>query len=150
VEGDLMDNQQVRLEQFVSSVGQAIRETREHLNLSLRKLSESTGLSHRAIWKVEHGKTDPRLSTLFLLSEALESAVWDWMHFQPDPTATDTDSSALRISVPSRMLEGLDEDIADALTGWLKLTLTREDALDNVIDALREAVIKRQLIGEHV
>ena len=139
-----MDNQQaLRLTKFLDTVGECVRRDRGHRQLSLRKLSELTGLSHRAIWKVEHGKTDPRLSTLFMLSEALECMVTDFLDVQPDPQAEDSAPPMLRLRLSKGLREGLDPEIADALVGWLKMTLTSEDALESVMDRLRGAVIAR-------
>ncbi len=140
-----MDNEQAqRLRTFQGQVGRLVSETRGHGELSLRKLSELTGLSHRAIWKVEHGETDARLSTLFLLSEALGCSVADFTLEQPnieEPTMTD-----VSIRFPAAFRENLHAEIANALVGWLRLTLTSEDALDSVMKTVGDAVLARLLI----
>lgn len=140
-----MDNHQaLRLRTFLDDVGKCVSETRGLHKLSLRKLSELTGLSHRAIWKVEHGKTDPRLSTLFILSEALGCTVSDFMVAQLAADADPEDPAAERLMglrLSEHFIEGLDAGIAGALTDWLTLTLTNKEALDNVMKGVREAVL---------
>lgn len=49
-----------------------IREVREERNVSLRELSEKSGVSKSAINFIENGQREPTLRTLCLLSLALD------------------------------------------------------------------------------
>jgi transcriptional regulator with XRE-family HTH domain len=48
-----------------------LREHRERLGLTLRRLGEISGVHYVAVARLEAGKLDPRLSTLMKLSKAL-------------------------------------------------------------------------------
>lgn len=48
-----------------------IKRAREAKGLSLRKLSELTGIAPANLCKIEKGETDPRLSTMKTICEAL-------------------------------------------------------------------------------
>jgi transcriptional regulator with XRE-family HTH domain len=53
-------------------VGIRLRKLREERGISIRKLARQSGLSANAISLIERGRTSPSVSTLYLLSEALE------------------------------------------------------------------------------
>ena len=59
------------MEEFVKAVGAYIKEWRTLKGLSRRGLGEKIGLSGQAIWKIETGRSDPRLKNLGLIAEAL-------------------------------------------------------------------------------
>ena len=48
-----------------------LKSAREAKHLSLRQLSTITGINHMNLHKIENGKTDPRLSTLRTICNAL-------------------------------------------------------------------------------
>jgi transcriptional regulator with XRE-family HTH domain len=48
-----------------------LREHRERLGLTLRRLGEISGVHYVAVARLEAGKLDPRLSTLMKLCKAL-------------------------------------------------------------------------------
>jgi len=59
------------------NVGKAIRSLRDKQQLSLRALSELSGLSVNAISKIERGMTSPTVSSLHQLSDALGVNITD-------------------------------------------------------------------------
>jgi transcriptional regulator with XRE-family HTH domain len=61
----------------VVNVGQRIRSLREGQNLSLRALSERSGLSINAISQIERGENSPTVSSLHLLASALGVSIAD-------------------------------------------------------------------------
>ena len=48
-----------------------IKKKREAKGITLRQLSELTGIAPANLCKIERGETDPRLSTIKTISEAL-------------------------------------------------------------------------------
>lgn len=48
-----------------------LKEHREHMGLSVRRLAELSGVHYVTIVKLEGGKLDPQLSTLMKLCKAL-------------------------------------------------------------------------------
>lgn len=52
-------------------IGERVRARREGLRLSLRELSERTGLSVAHLHAVEHGRTEPGAGTILRLCRAL-------------------------------------------------------------------------------
>jgi transcriptional regulator with XRE-family HTH domain len=59
------------------NVGQVIRSLREKMELSLRDLSERSGLSVNAISKIERGMNSPTVASLHQLASALEVHITD-------------------------------------------------------------------------
>ncbi len=59
-------------------VGTRIREFREDKRLSLRALSERSGLSVNAISRIERGESSPTVSSLLLLAEGLDINIRDF------------------------------------------------------------------------
>jgi transcriptional regulator with XRE-family HTH domain len=56
---------------MLSSTMLCLREHRERLGLTLRRLGEISGVHYVAVARLEAGKLDPRLSTLLKLCKAL-------------------------------------------------------------------------------
>ena len=54
-----------------------LRRIREARGYSLRALADRVGMSHVALFRLEAGQTDPRLSTLRRLAKALKVTVAD-------------------------------------------------------------------------
>ena len=54
-----------------------LRQIREAQGYSLRTLAEKVGMSYVALFRLESGETDPRLSTLRKLAKALKVTVGD-------------------------------------------------------------------------
>ncbi len=54
-----------------------LRQIREAQGYSLRALANKVGMSHVALFRLESGQTDPRLSTLRRLAKALRVTVAD-------------------------------------------------------------------------
>lgn len=54
-----------------------LRQIREGQRYSLRALAEKVGMSYVALFRLETGETDPRLSTLRKLAKALGVTVAD-------------------------------------------------------------------------
>lgn len=56
---------------FQLYIGNEIRKARTARLMTLRSLSESTGITPAALCKIENGETDMKLSTLAILRSAL-------------------------------------------------------------------------------
>jgi transcriptional regulator with XRE-family HTH domain len=48
-----------------------LRQIREHQGISQRALAKAAGITQAALFRLESGETDPRLSTLRAIAEAL-------------------------------------------------------------------------------
>lgn len=59
---------------FLRSLGQALRERREELNLTQEAVSLRTGVPQRRIWELETGNGNPTARTLLRLVAGLETA----------------------------------------------------------------------------
>ncbi|WP_233414934.1 helix-turn-helix domain-containing protein [Streptomyces sp. N35] len=57
------------------AIGEHIRTARLHANLSQAALGELVGRDHKTIHRYERGDSDPRLSDLLLIADALEVPV---------------------------------------------------------------------------
>src|SRR5437763_2063108 len=58
-------------------LGEAIREERVRLGLSRAQLAKRLGYSPQRIWTIEAGLSDPKISTLLHIAEALDSSLSD-------------------------------------------------------------------------
>ena len=54
------------------TLGQYLREAREKKGLSVRQLAEIVGVSHTTIYDCENDLSEPRISTLKWIAEALD------------------------------------------------------------------------------
>jgi transcriptional regulator with XRE-family HTH domain len=61
---------------FLRSLGQAVRERREELDLTQEALSLRTGVPQRRIWELEAGIGNPTARTLLRLVSGLDSPCW--------------------------------------------------------------------------
>lgn len=59
------------------TVGDRIRAARLGANLSQMRLAAMLGVDHRTIHRIEHGTSDPSLSLLLMLSDAVEVPLAD-------------------------------------------------------------------------
>ena len=64
-------------------IGEQVKEWREALGLSQRDLAERAGVGYVLVARLELGQTDPRLSTLRRLAEALNVTVGDLVDGKP-------------------------------------------------------------------
>lgn len=55
-----------------------LQEARQRKGLSQRTLADKIGVHKNQIWLYENGKTEPRLSTLVWIADALEVSI-DWL-----------------------------------------------------------------------
>lgn len=60
------------MENILAVVGEHIKDFRILKRLSRRALGELIGISGQAIWKIETGRSDPRLTNLNKIAEALD------------------------------------------------------------------------------
>jgi len=60
------------------NVGQVIKSLRNKRNLSLRNLSNQSGVSINAISKIEHGENSPTVATLHKLASALDVQITEF------------------------------------------------------------------------
>jgi transcriptional regulator with XRE-family HTH domain len=63
------------MENILTVVGENIKDFRMIRRLSRRALAELVGLSGQAIWKIETGRSDPRLTNLNKIADALDTRV---------------------------------------------------------------------------
>lgn len=63
------------MENILAIVGENIKECRTVRRLSRRALGELVGISGQAIWKIETGRSDPKLTNLNKIAEALDTRV---------------------------------------------------------------------------
>ncbi len=54
-----------------------LRQIREAQGYSIRRLADKVGMAYPALFRLENGKADPRLSTLRKLAKALNVTVAD-------------------------------------------------------------------------
>jgi transcriptional regulator with XRE-family HTH domain len=73
--------------ELTKTLGRAVKRRRQDLDWSQRELGKRSGLSANAICKVEAGSTDPHLSTLAILADALGGRVSATVEWKPDPAA---------------------------------------------------------------
>ncbi|MFB7278034.1 helix-turn-helix domain-containing protein [Streptomyces hydrogenans] len=59
------------------TIGARIRAAREHANLSQLALGVAAGADHKTIHRIEHGTSDPSLSLLLRLAQALDVPLAD-------------------------------------------------------------------------
>jgi len=59
------------MEEILTIVGEHIKDYRMLKRLSRRALGELIGISGQAIWKIETGRSDPKLTNLNKIAEAL-------------------------------------------------------------------------------
>jgi len=64
------------------SVANNVHNKRIEKHLSMRKLSEKTGVAFSTIYRLENGLNRPTFSTLKLISQALDTTVSDLMDSQ--------------------------------------------------------------------
>lgn len=56
-------------------------ELREKADMTLRELSKATGISSSELNDIEHGKKDPRLSTVVILAKYFSINLSDFIKF---------------------------------------------------------------------
>ena len=60
-------------------ISNQFKKYRQRSGLSFRKLSDKTGISEGTLFKIESGKTCPRLDTAYSLAKALNCTVNDFI-----------------------------------------------------------------------
>jgi transcriptional regulator with XRE-family HTH domain len=137
--------QEFRRHKFLESVGQQLRRIREQRAASLRLLSKFSGVSHRAIWRIENAKTDARLSTLFVLAEALQVPVAELLSIQPSPYATGDKnlSWVMRYALPVEIAGQMKDEITQAIGGLVHAALTNEPFIGWLAEQIEQAMLRR-------
>lgn len=54
-----------------------LKKIRTEMGLSLEQLAEMCGKGKGAIWELEQGNTDPRLTTAYIVSKVLDVGIFD-------------------------------------------------------------------------
>ena len=54
------------------NTGEIVRAARESREITVKQLSDMTGLSLQTIYGIEEGKTSPKMDTMLLIMRALE------------------------------------------------------------------------------
>lgn len=72
-----------RDEAVLKAFGKHLREVRDARDLSLRKLSEKTGVDFSQIHRIEKGESNPTLTMLLKLAEGLEVNPSELLSFLP-------------------------------------------------------------------
>jgi transcriptional regulator with XRE-family HTH domain len=75
-------------------VGEKLRDRRQALGLSLRKFANSVGVSASFISQLEHGKSQPSVATLYMISNALDIPIAELFREAGRGGASDTDADA--------------------------------------------------------
>lgn len=57
------------------ALGRIITQKREAQETSLHALAKKAGMSKSVLWKIEHGRSDPQLTTLVKIADALNTHV---------------------------------------------------------------------------
>lgn len=57
--------------ELMRTFGEVVQEKRKELGLSQERLALTAGLDRTFVWKIEHGKRNPSLESLFKVSQAL-------------------------------------------------------------------------------
>ena len=52
-------------------MNKSLKDIREENNLTQEQLAKKAGLTYKAYWNIETGKSDPKLSTLINIAKAL-------------------------------------------------------------------------------
>lgn len=60
---------------ILTTLGQRVREARQGWGTSLDQVAADAGLSKSQVWNIENDKSDPRLSTIVKLADALKVGV---------------------------------------------------------------------------
>lgn len=69
-------------EDYIKNIGQNIRLQRAKQNLTQLQLAESIGIEDSALRRIENGRTNPTIKTLFRIAKALHIRVEDLLSFQ--------------------------------------------------------------------
>lgn len=59
------------------AIGARIRDAREHANMSQLALGDACGVDHKTIHRIEYATSDPSLSLLLRLAQALDVPLAD-------------------------------------------------------------------------
>jgi len=57
--------------EITRTIGNAVRDARHSLNISIRELARRSGLSATAIWKIEQGKMSPSIVVVIQIAHGL-------------------------------------------------------------------------------
>lgn len=96
-------------------LGQTIQRLRKAYNLSLGELSEQSGVAKSIISAIERNETNPTLSTIWRLSQALDTTI--------DKVLAESDDEPFIEHVLAKgipVLKSEDGKCSLAITGWLK------------------------------
>jgi transcriptional regulator with XRE-family HTH domain len=88
---DPADAYEADLTNYLKALGQNVRTLRDAVTprLSQERLADLAGLHRTEIGKIEHGKVDPRLTTLHLLAHALDTTLDELTNGLPVPPRRD-------------------------------------------------------------
>jgi XRE family aerobic/anaerobic benzoate catabolism transcriptional regulator len=103
-----------RLDQLLTSVGERVRSARARMGLSRRVLAERSGVSQRYLAQLESGQGNISIGLLLRVADALDFRI-EWLVAEDDPWTSDVVmfSSLLRTATRSqreRVLEILDPE----------------------------------------
>jgi len=88
---DPADAYEADLTNYRTALGQNVRTLRKAVRpqLSQERLADLAGLHRTEIGKIEHGKVDPRLTTLHLVAHVLDTTLDDLIKGLPVPPKRD-------------------------------------------------------------
>jgi transcriptional regulator with XRE-family HTH domain len=106
-------------------VGHLLRQLREERGISIRELSRMSGLSANALSMIERGLSSPSVSTLYRLTDALNTPITALFQQMGDrePIVFRSSSERKRIPFPQGMWEGLGGESFSGRTQPFMLTL---------------------------
>lgn len=69
-------------EEIIKSVGLKIREIRESKNISIMTLADKLEIEYNNVIRIEKGRTNPTLGTLYNISQALNVKLTDIVNIE--------------------------------------------------------------------
>lgn len=95
-------------------LGKTVQRLRKAYNLSLGELSEQSGVAKSIISAIEKNETNPTLSTIWRLSQALDTTIEEVLGVEPDESFIEHQPRTA-----TAVLTSQDGKCTLAITGWL-------------------------------
>ena len=111
----MSSRQAIKTKQKPPQMGKTIQRLRKAYNLSLGELSEQSGVAKSIICQIEKNETNPTLSTIWRLSQALGASVDEVLKSEQAPEFVEKSGKA---AIP--VLTSQDGLCKLAIIGWLK------------------------------
>lgn len=106
----------VKKKEVTPNLGKTISRLRKAYNFSLGDLSEQSGVAKSIISQIEKNETNPTLSTIWKLSQALDTSLEEVLRDEDRPNFIEKLSTA---AIP--VLTSEDSKVTLKIIGWIKL-----------------------------